>query len=407
MLSRRRLLAAGGLAAATLSAGYAVADSQTSVPADPDGWPMARHDPGGTSYAPEATPPRDGVTVRWKQSFEANDGFAWPVTPIVSGGRVYALGREILVLDADSGAVRFRADLDQSATATPALAPASAYRTPTLALSRDGGVRGLGANGGFAIGGFRTGLERWRHAVTDRGFDLFGSQAVRRPPVAADGTVVSMTAQDLVALDASSGAVRWQRASDTPRPAVRDGTVYTTIYGEGVRGYDLASGDVTFEVTLPEQVVYGVTAGPDQLVVGRRDGLVGISYDGDVNWQYAPSDGWRSMGGIALADGVAYTGFDVTEGDRLVAVDATDGTERWRSEAAPEQEPRFAPPAIANDTVYVPQDDRTLSAVDATDGSVRWTIDGENELRLWSPVAIAGDRLYATDGDHVYALEAP
>lgn len=65
------------------------------------GWPMAQHDPGGTSYAPDASPPKDGVRVRWKQSIEMTDGFHPP--PIVGNGLVYGIGHKLVCVTAANG----------------------------------------------------------------------------------------------------------------------------------------------------------------------------------------------------------------------------------------------------------------------------------------------------------------
>jgi outer membrane protein assembly factor BamB len=108
---------------------------------------------------------------------------------------------------------------------------------------------------------------------------------------------------------------------------------------------------------------------------------------------------------VALADGVAYAGFRGEDDDWLVALDTADGSEIWRSPAVPESTPQFAPPAVANDTVYVPAEDEGLVAVDAADGSVRWRFDPDGEPFPFSPAALVGDACYVLGPNHVYALE--
>jgi len=113
-------------------------------------------------------------------------------------------------------------------------------------------------------------------------------------------------------------------------------------------------------------------------------------------------------GALAVDDGAVYTGINDEEMDRLVALDLADGTELWRSEVAPETAPAFAPPAVADETVYVPTEDGGIVALDATDGSLRWRFEGDGRESLpMSPVAIAEDRLYVADDSYVYALEEP
>lgn len=407
--NRRRLLAASGTLVGALGSGRLLAAGQFSVnsslppPGDPaEAWPMAQHDPAGRSYAPSATPPKDGVSVRWKRKIETTHGFGYRPTPVVADGRVYAVGNELVVLDAASGTVEFR--IDRRSRTAPALASARAYRSPTLAVPSAKGVAGLHANGGAEILGFTLGATRWE--ALDRETTLFGPEPDTIPPVATGGTVLASSAGDLLAIDASSGALRWRAAMDATRPAVRDETVYVANYPEGVRGYDLASGESRFRAGVEGTEPISVTAGPNQLVVATDDGLAGLSYEGETRWTFAPSDLSRDYGAVALASGVAYAGFRGEEDNYLVAVDVSDGTERWRNAAAPEATPRFAPPSVGDGVVYVPTEDRGLAAIDAEDGRVRWRFGTDTDsFGPWSPAALVGETLYAVGDGHVYALE--
>ncbi|WP_327054066.1 outer membrane protein assembly factor BamB family protein [Halomicrococcus gelatinilyticus] len=402
-LSRRRLLAATGTLLGGLAAGRALTTPGSSGNDPGDGWPMAQHDPAGRSYAPAASPPTDGVSVRWKHRLTTDLGFDYGVAPVVADGRVYAAGRRLLALDAATGAVDFRADRDLDAA--PAVAPARAYRSPTLAVSDASSVTGLHANGGLDVLGSQRGLTRWEVPVGSQETVFVGGTPPSVPTVAASGTVFGSTGGRLVAVDASSGRVRWQVNVDAQRPAVHRGTVYVAAYPFGVRGYDVETGDQQFEAQVSGATAISVTAGPERLVVATDEGLAGLSYDGDTRWRFAPGDLSRDHGAVALAEGVAYAGFRGEDDNPLVAVDAATGEERWRSPAAPEASPRFAPPAVADGVVYLPLEDEGLAAVDARDGHVRWRFGGNDERRPWSPVALAGETLYAVGNGHVYALE--
>lgn len=399
-LSRRRLLGAVGTLAATVGVGPALAQSASG---DADAWPMAQHDPAGRSHAPAAQPPKDGVSVRWKRPLDSNRGFAYGTPPVVSDGRVYAVGGGLQVLDAVTGAVQFR--VDRRFRSAGAVAPARAYTSPTLGIVDDDGLAGLHGNGGIDLLGGQAGVDRWAVSTTDGTPTILGSDPIQTPPVVAGQTILATGVGGLAAIDASSGRVRWRAAVDTSRPVVHDGTVYATDFGEGVVGYDLVSGDRTFESSQPTEAALGVTAAPSQLVVVTDSGLAGLGYDGTTRWRFRPDDLSRNRGAVALADGVAYGGFRGEDGNWLVAVDTADGTELWRSPAAPESTPQFAPPAVANDTVYVPAEDEGLVAVDAADGSIRWQFDPDGKPLPFSPAALVGDTCYALGPESVYALE--
>jgi outer membrane protein assembly factor BamB len=402
-LSRRRLLTAAGTLAATAAVGAGGALAQSS-PVSNGAWPMAQRDPAGTCHAPDATPPKDDVAVRWKRPADPDRGFVYGTPPVVADGRVYVVGDDLQVLDAKTGAVRFRDE--RGFRSAPAVAPARAYHSPTLGVVGEDGAVGLHANGGVDLFGQQAGLTRWTRSATDEVRSLFGGAEFQPPPVAAGQTLLFSTAGELFAVDASSGRVRWRRDVDASRPVVHDGTVYAADYGEGIFGYDLASGDRESRWRVSGTLVLGLTAGPEQLVVATDDGLAGVTYDGTTRWRFEPDALYRDRGAVALADDVAYGGFRGEEEDWLVAVDTADGTEVWRSPAVPESTPQFAPPAVANDTVYVPAEDQGLVAVDANDGSIRWRFDTD-DLLPFSPAALVGDACYVLGPNHVYALAEP
>jgi outer membrane protein assembly factor BamB len=404
--SRRRILAVCGTLVGSLSVGQMLTTGSTESKAanrsTNSNWPMEQHDPGGTSYAPDASPPKDGVRVRWKQQVKTHLGFAYRPTPVVANGLVYGVGEELICADAASGEVVFRTD--RSYFGPPAVADARAYQSPTLAFATQTGAVGLNARGGFSFAGVRIGLTRWQTGRKKGGFSFFGGGLPRTIPVAANGTVLITSGTGLRAIDASSGRIRWRSHNGRHRPAVHEGVVYVAAFGNGVFGYDIETGEQTFSVQPPEQLPLSVTATPDHLVVGTSSGLLGIDYDETAVWRYTPEDLDRDGGGVAVANGIAYAGF-IGQPDRLVAIDTTNGTELWRSEVAPEETPRFAPPSVADGVVYIPTEDEGLAAIDAKDGHVRWRFTLNNPVRPWSPPALVGKTLYALGNDHLYALE--
>jgi outer membrane protein assembly factor BamB len=386
--------------------------------ADPvNGWPMTQHDPGGTSYAPAATPPKDGVRVRWKQQLEMNDSPIHP-PPIVANGLVYGIGQKLVCVTTTSGDVVFRSDHNAG---PPALAVARAYQSPTLACPTLTGAVGLNPQGGLSVAGLRVGLTRWQAHREETGspnITVSSSQKIRGP-VAADGTVfvTSVGSVGLQAIDASSGRIRWRSHHGKSRPAVREGTVYVVALAKtgdfSLFGYDTETGEQTFSLNPPDQIPTSVTAAPEYIVVGTdSSGLLGVDYNGMIRWEYAPTELLLRQypTPIAVADGVVYAGF---EWDRnwLVAIDATNGTELWRTEVSTGTlEPEFDSPAVANDVVYVPTEYSPnggggLTAVDATDGHVRWRFSPGDSTTSLSPAALVGETLYVLGNGHLYALE--
>jgi hypothetical protein len=261
--SRRRILTVCGTLVGSLSVGQALTTGSTEIKAanqtaDSNGWPMEQHDPGGTSYAPDASPPKDGVRVRWKQRVETRLSFVYLPTPIVANGLVYGVGQELVCADAASGDVVFRTD--RSFSGPPAIADARAYQSPTLAFATQTGAVGLNARGGFSLAGIRAGLTRWQASYTEDDYSFFGRGPPRSAPVAANGTVFVTSGDGLLAIDASSGRIRWHGKRGVRRPAVHDGTVYIARgYSGSVLGYDIETGKQTFSYA-PSRPPRSVTA---------------------------------------------------------------------------------------------------------------------------------------------------
>ena len=402
-LSRRQVLgASGAVLAATLGARFlpqSTGDDTTRVE-----WPMSQRDPGATGYAPTSSGPVTDATIRWKQPLDTGFAAYSVPSPVVADGVVYAIGQELLAVDADSGDVRFRRPY--AAGVAPAVERARAYRTPTVAIHNAGGVTALHGHGGHEVGGRSVAATRWT-APHGRDDDLFDGGGTGVPPVAADGTILTYADSSLTAFDASSGRVRWREATAFTRPAVRDGVAYVGVGpGYALGAIDLETGAVErFE--LADGFVRAVTATETGLVVGTDDALLGVAFDGSVDWRFDDDaySGWGDTR-VAVADGTAYTGIDTADSSSLVAIDTADGSLEWESSLSVEHADSFRPPAVTDDVVYVPTNGGPLVGVERATGDLAWQFQ-DGETRSWSAVALANDALYAVSDDFLYALEEP
>jgi len=402
-LSRRQVLGAGGaVLAATLGARFlpqSTGDDTTRVE-----WPMTQRDPGATGYTPTSSGPVKDATIRWKQPLDT--GFpAYSVpSPVVADGVVYAIGQELLAVDADSGDVRFRRPY--AADVAPAVEHARAYRTPTVAIHSADGVTALHGHGGHEVGGQSVATTRWT-GPSGQDDDLLDGGGSGVPPVAADGIVLAYTDDSLTAFDASSGRVRWREATAFTRPAVHDGVAYVGVGpGYAIGAIDLETGAVErFE--LADGFVRAVTATETGLVVGTDDALLGVAFDGSVDWRF-DDDAYSSWGDtrVAVVDGIAYTGIDTADSSSLVAIDTADGSLEWESSISVEHADSFEPPAVTDDAVYVPTNGGPLVGIERTTGDLAWQFQ-DGETRSWSTVALANDALYAVSDGTLYALEEP
>lgn len=354
----------------------------------------------GRGYNPDATAPKDGVSIKWKQPVEGRYGGYRP-SPLIANGIVYGFSDGIVGVSASTGKLRFRLN----APAGPGLiVPSSVYSVPTLAVATQNTLYGLDAHGGVDIAGHRIGKRRWqldRKSQTQ----LFGFRSPPTAPITDGQTVFATLSSTLFAVEPNSGRVRWQNYGGNYRPSVSGETVYVATFNRGLIGYDTETSTRTFHVPPETFRSTAVTATAEQLVVSTDSGLAGVAHDESILWRYEPPEMDRDYGSVAVAEGTAYTVFRGEKDTYLVAVSVEDGTERWRTTAPLWEDPPSSQPTIADGVVYLPLSDGGTVALDAGDGHTRWEfIRGERGLP-WSPAAIADGTLYTLGNGHLYALE--
>lgn len=126
--------------------------------------------------------------------------------------------------------------------------------------------------------------------------------------------------------------------------------------------------------------------------------------DGSEHWQYAHE---ANRGTIpAYADGTVYLGLAApgtgTSRNGLLALDATDGTERWQTET----EGVVVAPAVVDGTVYAATLDGSVLALDAATGESAWLTAPAGRLPQspGSP-SVAHGRVYVRTDSAIYALD--
>lgn len=343
---RRSFLAALG-ALSGLAGPLAGCLDPTSVgAAGPADWPLRRRDPARTGATAGSAGP---ATARTRWTFEAPG----PLTaPVVVGDRVYAA-----------------------------------------------------ADGLYALGK-ATGEASWRRPA-----------ALRRPapPAFADGTVFGSFGRSRRAVVADAGTDRWFTSNTTHRfhePVPADGTVYlgatrvrySTDFEASVLALDPADGAVRWRTPVGANVLppFAPAVAGGRVVVGRDRVSALDAETGAVDWTYAAAD-LSVFRNPAVADGVVYIGAlrptDGIPAGALLALDADDGTRKWRLDT----ELRPSPPATIDGTVYTAAD-RVL-AVRAADGQPRWRA-GSDRFLTAAPAA-TDRRVYAASLDGtLLALDA-
>jgi outer membrane protein assembly factor BamB len=333
---------------------------------------------------------------------------------VIVGGVGYAIYDDALwAFDLSNGERRLVATLCGRVYATPAVAEGIAYLN----------CGGSGEDNAIVAIDLASGDEVWRVPVEDMSYAA---------PAVADGRLLVVAGTTLLVLDAATGREQWRfttAAADIERssPAVAGQTVYLGSFDGHLYALDVVTGAErwrfdTGEMIGANPVVLGATVAVSthvELNARTKNGIVLYGIDatsGAKRWQvtlhpYTPqqvnwiwhlvSDGDRTL--------FVSTERGVTNDHPIVAVDAEDGTVRWRFEP---EDPLPSSISYADGLLLVPSN-RDLTALDAATGEEQWSLPlgapaqvREGNLGPLVPV-VTGGVIYAGLGHQIVALAEP
>lgn len=332
---------------------------------------------GNAAHTGEEPGPGPGDTPR----------IGWRLTadgPLTEGmamvdGTIYAnAGNTLLAIDATTGAMRWRLPVGESPLrGAPAVAGGSVFVTDT-----SGTIIAVDA---------RTGVERW-----SRNGGLSSSGADSGSPTVAGGTVIVFD-RGVSAIDAVTGAYRWHSTLVCyGAPVVSASIIYASCQDRGLHAIDLATGvDLGhldpyrsfLSLVVIRNSVYGVEVGGPVIAIDRTDG--------SERWQISTLQ-TSLISPIASAGGRIF----VVDGFDLVAVDATTGGEVWRHQIAGGV---ATAPVVAAGTVYVGAYDHRVFGLDAATGEERWQVAVAGSI-VTEPAVVDGVVYVGDDTNTLYAL---
>jgi len=261
------------------------------------------------------------------------------------------------------------------------------------------------------------GAKVWfRDLRTDFGAQVPQWGVAASPVVAGDLLLIEAGGKSgyaLVALDKTTGAVRWHSRSDAPgysTPLVanirgREQAVFFTA--DGLVATALTDGSSLWD--FPWKTSYGVSAAmpiflpPDKIFISTGYGkgaamirvvLSGADFDADELWRSTVMQ--NHFNSSVLVDGILY-GFDNAT---LKCIEAISGRERWAKRGFGKGSLLFA-----DGTLYVLSERGVLLAVEATPDEYRETarvqiLNG----KTWTMPSLADGRLFVRDQNEMVAV---
>ncbi len=218
-------------------------------------------------------------------------------------------------------------------------------------------------------------------------FDRGGEQSAGGLAVSGNRLFATTGYGELVALDASSGAVLWRQRVDTPlsgAPATDGDAVYVSGRDGSAWAVSAADGKVIWQVVgTPGTAAYVGTAAPtvgDRAVIfpsAAGDLMAVLKIGGGTKIWQASLAGKRLgrayaltpdvTGDAVIAGKVLYAG---SGAGRTVAMSASSGERIWSA-----GEGALGPVAVAGGSLFLVNDEAKLVRLDAETGEVIWAVE--------------------------------
>jgi outer membrane protein assembly factor BamB len=319
-------------------------------------WPMFGYDLERTK-APVGFDERPPYRVAWTW----REGSLLEFPPVIAYNRAYiaSLRGGLFALDVHTGAVEWHFDGDRCSAASPAVAGRTVYHAfmnPEPCDPRSG-----------------------RQDV--------------------DGLIV--------ALDAQSGKVRWERVlgATESSPAVAHGLVYVGDWRGNVYALDADDGRTRWSFETGDEVKAGVAVSGRRLYIGSYDGHMYAldALTGRLLWRSPAQPRLGGHGGFYATPAVAYGRVYVANTDgKIYSYGATSGRIRWSYSTGGYA---YSSPAVWKRRVYAGSHDKHLYCFDAATGHVFWSFLA-NGWVAGAPTVINDLVYFSTATGRTYALDA-
>lgn len=239
-----------------------------------------------------------------------------------------------------------------------------------------------------------------------------GRALLEFPPVVAYGDVFLPNINGhLFAIDAQTGKTVWRYSSGMcgwSSPAVGGGTVYQTFVADSECGSHAQGGEIVALQATSGKVRWlrhiaacesSALLADGRVYVGTWAGTI-LALDaatGATIWSY--DAGAAVKGSLSLWDGRVYVG---TYGGEVLALDASNGGLAWQESGYGEL---YSSPALADGRLVIGSLDGDVDALDAADGHLLWQ-DRTGGYVYASPALADGLVLIGSYDQHFYALDA-
>src|SRR5229473_4734282 len=337
--------------------------------------------------------PASGAAEFHKIKWQFRTGGQILSSPVVADGVVYFGSNDhfLYAIDLASGAQKWKFETGSRIPSTPAVANGLLFF-----LSYDSNFYALDAATGALKWKFKTGGEHRFSAKHIHGmepasetmpapFDFFLSS----PVVSAGAVYFGSSDNNIYALDAASGALKWKfKTGDVVHasPAISGGTLFVGSWDTFFYALDAATGAEKWrfktgdDPVIHNQVGIQSSAAVANGIVyfGCRDSKFYAvdAATGKERWSYSNKGSWV-ISSPAVLDGKVY--FATADTGLLHAFEAKSGAPLFSLDF--KHWVMFSSPAIAGDTLYIGSHQGKVNAVDLKAQKVAWIFETENSKK--------------------------
>ncbi|MFC8722245.1 PQQ-binding-like beta-propeller repeat protein [Kitasatospora sp. NPDC057198] len=197
----------------------------------------------------------------------------------------------------------------------------------------------------------------------------------------ADALLYTDSKENLVARSLADGSQTWFAPTNSRseyQPVLQDGLVFCSVDPNGIQGVRVSDGKQVWAKTSDRSthMWYSPPAAGNHVVYSVLGGMT-LTYQGTTYTPAAPT--------------------------RVVAFNASDGTELWHLEL-PVEVSMDTNPVLVEDTLFVPSPEHGIYAVDVVNHKVRWVFQTNAGAELPWHLAGGENLLIAVQGNQVMAL---
>lgn len=207
----------------------------------------------------------------------------------------------------------------------------------------------------------------------------------------------------LAVFSASSGELLWRHSpeydfADIDAITASNGVLVVSRYSEYITAYDLATGDIQWQVDIPDRNYVHVAAENGIVYTGLEGNL--IAYDitsGDQLWTKHLD---VYIGRMLLENNTIYAVVGTVGSTTIVAVDKNTQSVKWQHPFYTSAYTRDTYLTSDNGVIYAASD--TLMAIAGDSGRILWLTDFIGNL--YQPMVL-GDNIFVGGGRRLYAFD--